>query len=132
MPKSTNYGEQPGLNVAIGPVTQQVVPSGVHGLPASIASNSSITSNLIFSDGYKVLAVGGTSSQNGQISVQRYIDDAGLVAQGAPVIAALTATDPGVVNITDGVPFSAFKVTFTNSAGSTANLTNVAILLQAN
>ena len=132
MPKSTNYGEQPGLEVAIGPVVQQPVPSGVHGLAGTIAASGSTVSNLLFADGYKALAVGATSTQNGQISVQRYLDDAGQVAQGAPVTSPLTANTPGVVNITDGQPFSAYKVTITNSSGSTAaTLSNVAILQQA-
>jgi hypothetical protein len=132
MPKSTNYGEQPGLDVAIGPVVQQPVPTGVHGLASTIAASGSITSNLLFAEGYKALAVGATSTQNGQIQVQRYLDDGGLVAQGAPVTSALSANTPGVVNITDGQPFSSYKVTITNTGGSTATLSNVAILQQAN
>ena len=131
MPKNTSYGEEPGLDVAIGPVVQAAVPAAVHGLASTIAASGSTVSNLLFSDGYKDLAVGATSSQNGQIQVQRYLDDAGLVAQGGPVTASLSAGVPGVVNITDGNPFSSYKVTITNTGGSTANLTNVAILQQA-
>jgi hypothetical protein len=131
MPKTTSFGEQPGLDVAIGPVEQEIVPAATHGLASSIAASGSTVSNLLFADGYKVLAAGATSTQNGQIQVQRYLDDAGLVAQGGPVTGALTANTAGVVNVTDGAPFSSYKVTITNSGGSTATLTNVAILQQA-
>jgi hypothetical protein len=131
MPKSTGYGEQPGLDVAIGPVVQQIVPASVHGLASSVVASGNSLSNLLFADGYKILSVGATSSQAGQIQVQRYIDDGGQIAQGAAVTASLTANTPAVVNVTDGLPFSSYTVKITNTGGSTANLTNVVILQQA-
>jgi hypothetical protein len=131
MPKVTSFGEQPGLDVAQGPSVQSLVPASVHGLASSIAASGNTASNLIVSDGYKSLAVGVTSSQNGQIQVQRYLDDAGTVKQGAAVTASLTGGTAGVCNVTDGNPFASYTVTITNTGGGTANLTNLAILQQA-
>ena len=97
---------------------------------ATIAASGNITSNLIFSDGLQIVAVGVTSSQAGAINVQRYLDDAGTVKQGAALTAALIANTAQVLNITDGNPFASFTVDISNTGGSTANLTNLAILLQ--
>jgi hypothetical protein len=111
---------------------QSLVPAAVHGLGASIPLSSSITSNLIFSDGYQLAAIGVTSSQAGAITVQRYMDDAGTIKQGAALTASLTASTAQVLNITDGYPFASFTVNISNTSGSTtANLTNLGILLQA-
>lgn len=130
MPQVQSFGQQPGLDVAMGPSVQAQVPSAVHGLGSTITASGNTTSNLINSDGYKTLAVGATSTQGGQISVQRYLDDAGTVKQGAPVTATLMANTAQVCNVTDGNAFASYTVTITNTGGSTATLTNVAILQQ--
>jgi hypothetical protein len=130
MPEVQSFGQQPGLDVSIGPTVQAPVPAAVHGLASTVAASGSITSNLIPSDGYKVIAVGVTSTQAGQIQVQRYLDDAGTVKQGPALTASLTATTAGVCNVTDGNPFASFAVTITNTGGSSATLTNLGILLQ--
>jgi hypothetical protein len=131
MPKVASFGEQPGLDVSQGPSMQAIVPASVHNLASTIAASGNTLSNLIVTDGYKTLSVGVTSTQTGQISVQRYLDDAGTVKQGAAVTAALTANTAGVCNVTDGNPFSSYTVTITNTGGSTATLSNLAILQQA-
>ena len=130
MPQVTNFGENPGLDVSMGPSVQALVPAGVHALAASIAASGNTKSNLIPSNGYKTLSVGVTSSQNGQIQVQRYLDQNGLVPQGAAITASLTGGSPGVCNVTDGNPFASYTVTITNTGASPANLTNLAILQQ--
>ena len=53
------------------------------------------------------------------------------VKQGAALTVALTANTAQVCNITDGNPFASFTVTISNTGGSTATLSNLAILQQA-
>src|SRR5215208_6977189 len=104
MPRMLTLGDQ-GLHVNIGGAMQAPVPPAVHALPSSIAASGHATSNLIFADGLQLLAIGLKSSQNGVVTVQRYLDDAGLVPQGAAITGNLTANVAGVLNILDGVPF---------------------------
>lgn len=129
MPILKTLGDQ-GQQVNPGGAMQALVPASVHGLPATIAAGNHSTSNLIFSDGMQVGAVGVTSTQTGLISVQRYLDDAGTVKQGAALTQALTANTPAVLNITDGNPFATFTVDISNTGGSQATLSNLGILLQ--
>ncbi len=129
MPQMTSLGEQ-GNQVNPGGAMQVLVPAAVHGLPATVPAGSNVTSQPIYSDGMQLGAVGVTSSQAGNITVQRYLDHAGLIKQGAALTQAITANTAGVLNITDGNPFASFTVNISNSGGSAANLTNVGILLQ--
>ena len=131
MPQDTSFGQQPGLDVAVGPTVQALVPAAVHGLGTSVPASGTIVSNPILTDGYKVAAVGVTSTQAGQIQVQRYLDEAQTVKQGPALTATLTANTAQVLNVTDGYPFASFTVTITNSSGSAATLSGLGILLQA-
>lgn len=119
--------------VAQGPVAQADITqwAGLPPLPATIAASGNYTSNVVISDGFKVIGVGVTSSQAGSISIQRYLDRAGLVTQGAPITAAITAATPAVANVADGLPFQSFKITISNTGGSVATISNVAVLLNA-
>jgi hypothetical protein len=109
---------------------QTSIPATAHNLPATVGASSSATSSLIVTEGYGLISVGLTSSQNGTLSVQRYLDAGGTVVQGASQQVALTANAAANLDVTDGKPFAAFKVTVTNSGGSTATLSNLAILVQ--
>jgi hypothetical protein len=129
MPTMQTLNDQ-GIQVNPGGAMQVLVPASVHGLGSSIPATSNITSNPIFSDGMQIGAVGVTSSQGGAITVQRYLDDAATIKQGAALTASLTANTAQVLNITDGNPFASFTVNLSNSSGSTANLSNLGILLQ--
>lgn len=64
--------------------------------------------------------------------MSRFLDTAGTMPQGAPVSVNLTAGVPGVVNVTDGLPFQAFTVTIQNTSGTEANVTASSLLLNAN
>ena len=81
MPTMQTLGDQ-GNQVNPGGAMQSLVPAAVHGLVATVPHGGSITSNLIFSDGMQVAAVGVTSTKAGAINVQRYLDDAGTIKQG--------------------------------------------------
>ena len=65
------------------------------------------------------------------MSIQRYLDAGGTVPQGTAVQVTLSANTAANLDVLDGKPFASFKLTVTNSAGSTSNLTNFALLLQA-
>lgn len=114
----------------VGPVLQNN-PTPPTPAPATIAAAGTWVSGVIPSDGYKALAVGATLSQAGSISIQRYLDVAGLIPVGAPITAALVASTPNAATVNDGVAYAAFQITITNSGGSTGNLTNVGILQAA-
>ena len=103
-----------------GPLLQVAITAAEMGLTAPG------TSPLLFSGGYPRLAVGATSSAAGQISVQRYLDAAGLIQQGPALTQSLTAGSPGVLNVSDGAPFLTFIVTITGGT-----LSNVGALLQS-
>lgn len=88
-----------------GPLVQAFLSGAQLGLTAPGASA------LIQAGGYPKLAIGATSSATGSISVQRYIDAAGTIPQGAALTQALTAATPGVLNVTDGLAFQSFTIT---------------------
>ena len=125
-----NFGDQ-GIQTNAGGAMQVLVPAAVHGLGTTVAKSGNILSNLVPSDGMQTGAVGVTSTQAGAINVQRYLDDAGTIPQGAALTAAITANAPAVLNITDGNPFASFTAQITNTSSSTAaTLSNLGILLQ--
>lgn len=129
MPKMTSPNDQ-GQHVNAGGAMQALVPAAVHGLPATVPAGNSVTSNPILSNGMQVGAIGVTSTQAGSITVQRYLDDAATIKQGAALTQAITANTAGVLNITDGNPFASFTVNISNSGGVAASLSNLGILLQ--
>lgn len=114
---------------AIGPVAQTspVLPAP----PGTIAAAGQWQSAILPGDGFRVLAAGATSSQAGVLSVQRFLDTAGQVPQGAASTGALTAGAGAVVNVTDGLPFASFRVAVSNSGTSAATVTNFTILMNA-
>ena len=119
--------------VGTGPVAQADISAwlGTPPPPAAIAAAGSYASNLIVSDGFKAIAVGVLSSQNGAISIQRYLDRAGNVPQGPPISATITGGTAQVCNSNDGLPFQSFRLTITNTGASAANISNFACLLNA-
>jgi len=129
MPK-IDLSEQPAP-VSQGPSCQALVPASVHGLPATIPGSGTVTSNLIVGDGYQKIAAGLKSSQAGSLSILRFLDEAGTVPQTAFTPTTLSANTAAQNNVNDGLPFASFQVQITNSSGTPANLTNLAILLQS-
>jgi hypothetical protein len=104
-----------------GPLTQVYLTGAQLGLTAPG------TVGPFASGGYSKLAVGATNSAAGSIVVQRYLDQAGTIPQGAALTQALTGGTAGVLNITDGVPFQSFTIQITGAG----TLSNVACLLQS-
>lgn len=110
---------------------QAPVPESVHNIPSSIAGSGSVQSSLIVTQGFSLISVGVTASQAGTMSVQRYLDAGGTVVQGTALQVPLVAGTAANLDVLDGKPFASFKLTITNASGSTSNLTNFALLLQA-
>jgi len=118
--------------VDIGQVLQKALSPAAINLSTSVPAGQNVTSQVILSNGYKALAFACTSSQNGSVSIQRYLDEAGTVAQGAALTASLTAATAAVLNNSDNDPFQSMVITVSNSGGSAATLTNTLLLLQSN
>lgn len=115
-----------------GPLAQIVISSAALGLSATVGANSTAAGSVIRMEGYTGLAVGVTLSQTGRISLQRYLDAAGTVAQGAAVSVPLAAAVAGVLNfMSDGLPFQSVVVSVTNTSGSTADITGLSAFAQA-
>jgi len=97
-------------------------------VPATIAGSGSWASGIMPANGAKALAASATLSQAGSLTIQRYIDAAGTVPIGMPVVAVLSATVANTVAVNDGLPFASWQVTVANTSGSTGNLTGVVLL----
>jgi hypothetical protein len=130
MPNATSLGEYDAPH-SVGPALQYYVPQALSEMASAIPANGSISSIVLPSDGFKIMAVGAQSANAGVLSVQRYIDAAGTIPQGPAVTTSLTAATASVLNVTDGAPFQSFKITITNTGGSVATVSGFGILLQA-
>lgn len=110
---------------------QAPIPATTHNLPATIAASSSVLSSLIVTEGFSLISAAIKTTQAGTMTIQRYLDAGGTVPQGAPVSVNLTANSFANLDITDGKPFASFQLTVSNSAASTATISNFALLVQA-
>ncbi len=114
----------------LGPTLQAFLPAAVHGIAASIPANGNIKSNVIPSNGWQKGAIGISSTEAGNLSAQRYVDQAGTIPIGAVITAAITANTPLAISWSDGLPYGSFQVTVTNTTGVVANLSDVVVLMQ--
>lgn len=115
---------------AVGPVAQCDYSSLV---PGTLAGGGSFDTGIIYADGFKAIAIGVLMSQAGTLSIQRFLDAAGKIPQGAVVTQAVTANAPAVLNVNDNLPFNYVQVKIINgAAGAVATLAAAAILLNAN
>lgn len=115
-----------------GPVLQVALKPADINLATTVPAGQSVTSQLIPASGYKVLAFAVKSTQAGNITIQRYLDAAGTIPQGAALTTAITANTDTVLNNNDNHPFQSFTVQVSNSGASDATLTDTLLLLQAN
>lgn len=115
----------------VGPTLQFYINSENLGLEDTIDATSSINSNLIYTNGYKIFSFALTSDQTGSISIQKYIDTEGTIEQGSPITGSLIANTPIVISNSTNLPFQTIKITVSNSSVSLATLSNVAILFQS-
>lgn len=128
----TQRSDLSGVGGELGPALQCPMNAAQLGLNASVPATGSLPGSVIVSNGWKLFSVGLKSTQAGQISIQRFLDVAGTVPQGAAVTAALTANTAAFATVgTDGLPFASVQVTVSNSGGSAATLSSVQGLFQA-
>lgn len=99
---------------------------------ASVPASGEYATKLYSADGFYDVVIALTSTQAGAINLLRFVDDAGTVKldTSAPT-QAITANTPAVLASVDGLPYASFKVEITNSGGSAATLSNIAILQSA-
>ena len=112
-------------------VQQEPVPQAVHNLAGSIAASGNASTNLIKTDGFTLISAGITLTQNGTMSVQRYLDDGGTQVQGAVISVPLVAGIAANLDVLDGKPFASFVLTVTNGTASVATISGFALLLQS-
>jgi len=105
------------------------VPASVLAMPGTAAGNATVTSAVVNMQGFTRSAISLQSTTAGTLSVQRYVDAAGTVPLGTVASVALAANTPNSVGFYDGLPSGSLIVSFANSAGTTATLTNAAVLL---
>jgi hypothetical protein len=117
---------------SVGSAAQVFMTPAQMGLATSVTHGTTIHSGNIITNGYKAFAFGITLSDAGNASIQRYLDEACTIKQGAALTASLTAATPAVVNATDGVPFAGIVVSVQDTAGSgSGTITACGLLLQA-
>ena len=112
-------------------VQQAPVPQTVHNLPGTVPANGLVSTSLIVTEGFSMISAGLTSTQAGTLSIQRYLDAGGTVAQGPALSTAITANTAVNLDILDGKPFASFVLKITNSSSSVATIGNFALLTQA-
>ncbi len=128
----TNRADLTGLGGERGQALQCEQTLAQLGLLTSVPATGNITSGVIASNGWLAFSLGLTSSQAGSISIQRYLDLAGTVAQGAAITASLTAATAAVCNVAnDGKPWASMIITVANSSGTIATITLAAGLWQS-
>jgi hypothetical protein len=112
-------------------VQQEPVPQAVHNLAGAVPASGNVSTSLIKTDGFSLISAGITVSQNGVMSIQRYLDDGGTQVQGVALSVPLIATVAANLDVLDGKPFASFVLTVTNSTSSTATINGFALLLQS-
>jgi hypothetical protein len=128
----TQRTDNSGVGGEPGPSLQWLMSATQLGLAAPVPATGQLQSAVLIANGWKLFSLGLKSSQAGQISIQRFLDLAGTVPQGAAVTATLTAATAAFATVgTDGLPFASFQVSVTNTSGTPATLSNLQGLLQS-
>jgi hypothetical protein len=98
-------------------------------LPASIPAGQTWTSPVLPSTGLSHVAMGVKSTQGGTLTVQPYLDNAGLITAGSPQTAALSANTAQTLDHAFTTLFQSFTVAISNSGAAPATQSNVIALL---
>lgn len=93
-------------------------------LSGTIAGSGTITSALMPTYGALNHAYFAQITNAGTLSLQRYVDAAGIVPQGTASTLALTAATLGVLNVNDGKPALSEKVSIINGGTTAATISN--------
>ena len=98
--------------------------------PATIAASGSWQSGYVPYNDLNAVSAAIKSTEAGELTLQRYLDNAGNIPVGAAVTATITAGTVATVSVNDGVAATSFQVTATNTSGSAATISDTAIVLQ--
>lgn len=108
---------------------QQFAPTPPTPFPSTIAANSSYNSGTVVTAGFSRIAIGLTLAAVGELTVSRFLDEAGTIKAGPDQTQALAAATPEVINLDDGLLFASFQFSIANTTGAGAALADTAILL---
>jgi hypothetical protein len=98
-------------------------------LPASIAPGLTWTSPVLPVLGMKHIAIGITSTQNGTLTIQPYLDMSGLIAGGSAVTQSLTANTAAIKDNAFSTLWQSFAVSISNTGTVAATLSKTIMLL---
>jgi len=84
--------------------------------PGTIAASGTFTSTVMPTYGMPHVAVAAKIDQAGTLSVQRYLDNAGQVAAGAAVTAAMTKNTTATIDNLGTVLSQSLSISIINSA----------------
>lgn len=108
-----------------------LIPAATIGLATPVGISATGNSLVIPTNGLSNGAVGLQSDHAGTLNVQRYVDAAGAIPLGAVITVAIVAATPKAVSWADELPSGSIVVSFVNTAGAVANLTNITVNLGA-
>lgn len=131
MQVSTQHDVQTPVN--IGSALQVSLSASDINLATTVPASGSVFSQTVTSNGYKVFSIGMTSSQDGTLSVQRFLDENGNIVQDedVPFEVNLVAGQPANLNVNDWKPFQAIIITVTNSSGTIATISPFKLMFQS-
>lgn len=131
MQVSTQSDVQTPVN--IGSALQVSLSASDIDLATAVPASGFVPSQTVTSNGYKVFSIGMTSSQNGTLTVQRYLDAAATIVQDENVAFSinLVAGQPANLNVNDWKPFQSIVITVTNSSGVIATISLFKLLFQS-
>ena len=115
--------------LSVDAANQTIVDPQVYGLPTSVPANSAVSSKLVIVQGFTKVAAGLRSSQAGVLTIQRFIDDGGLVRVGDPLTVNLVPGESDSVTANDGQVFSSFQITVANSSNQNAMLDSATVVV---
>lgn len=119
--------EQPYSQAGMMQVISPEMPTPI---PTTLAASSTWSSGLIFSDGYRYLTVGATSSQAATLTVQQYLDTAGTIPRTA-ITATMSANTAAILDISDLKPFVTYTVSVINGSSLASTLSSFALIMSA-
>jgi hypothetical protein len=119
-----------GLTVQLqGPPYGFEVPIAALGLAPVIVGGGFSASLILSSYYFPHLVFNAVSSAGVIFSLQRFINKAGTIPQGAPTLGTLTAGGTFLFDNADGKAFGAFQITCTNTSAATATLSSLALVM---
>lgn len=125
--KSTDTRLAVIMDILLGRANTTQNPTPVNPVPVLIAGGATYSSGAMAANGNS-FAASALLTQNGSLTLQRYIDAAGVIPIGDLITQAITANTLATVAVADGLPCVSWIVSIINSSGSVGNLSEVVFL----